>query len=129
MSQTVTLEIPLTISDDVLHSIIPFGEISYWASIRDSENGFIVTEHEPDEDDPLKGRHEVSYDNLRSAFVDCYRNAPLVTGQRLMGSRVHSYFVNSVTDAYDGEPEWGDIDADAADVWMQIAVFGQIVYG
>jgi hypothetical protein len=70
--------------------------------------------------------HEATYKALREAF------GKLVDpGQDLIGKWLHEYFVDSVKDRDEktGEIDAGHIDASAGDAWVQIALFGELVYG
>lgn len=132
MTQTVkVLGRTLTITNSILsEGWLPFGiGAGYWGRVdyADGNSGFIVTEHEPSGAD--ESTHYVTWDEMRETFVKCIQNPDAADGNPLMGSEVHGYFITSVIEAEDGEPEWGIIDAEATDVWLQVACFGEVIYG
>ena len=124
MTDTVTISQTFTLTVDDI-STYAGNDVYYWGEAEFSTDtyGLLVREHENDEADPIF----VSWQTLREAFVQCVKNEDK-NGERLMGYP-HEYFLNAVRDAEDGVPDWGHIDGTASDIWLQVAAFGQIVYG
>jgi hypothetical protein len=69
--------------------------------------------------------HEATYVKLREAF------GKLVDPEQdYIGKWVHEYFIDSVKDRDEktGEIDAGHIDSTAADCWVQVALFDEVVY-
>lgn len=103
--------------------------ISYWAvsATQDDEARtytIIPDEHPTDEErTPIV----VTYDDIVQAFWNL-----AAFNQELVGPTVHSYIMRAVLDGMDegkGDIDAGHIDADAADVIIQIAAFKELVFG
>lgn len=115
--------------DDMIETA-QYGGISYWAGeaepdvraaeflanprvvmvFRDSEGGGDVI--------------GLTYADLRKAYFDL-----LSLDQRFVNKTIHGYFIDSWRERDEDGIEMGNIDADAADVWVQVAAFGEVVYG
>jgi hypothetical protein len=121
---------PLAISDEALDSIIEqagYG-IGYWAEAAQADvhtKTYTVYEQEPQDDDN-KGVYTITFDKLHETY---WR---IVAGEFSMGYQVRSYFLKAALDGAaedNGDIDAGHIDSEAADVLVQIAAFGEIVYG
>ena len=129
---TLSYKVEYQVSDETITDMLDaagYG-MTYWATSMDfkarGDNLYIeVTEGEEDDDGKPKV-HEATYAKLREAFGKCAD-----PNQDLIGQWVHEYFVNAVKDRDEktGEIDAGHIDASAGDVWVQIALFGEVVYG
>lgn len=120
---------PLKISKDSLDCIIEqagYG-IAYWAvsaTQDDDAKTYTIKENEEGE---FKV-HTLSYVKLEDTFwmiADSWQTLGL-------NSTIRSYFFKAVSDGIDdgkGDIDAGHMDADAADVLMQFACFGELVYG
>lgn len=102
--------------------------IGYWcrtATVDGEARTYTVT---PDED-PFKSEDDgksyiITYDQLSKAY---YRL--IAKDQDLVNQRIHSYFRDSYTDRDEDGIDGGFIDAEAGDVWVQVAVFGKVIFG
>jgi hypothetical protein len=121
---------PLTISQESLDSIIEqagYG-IGYWAESAEVDSDaktYTVYEQEAQDDDN-KGVYTIPFDKLHETY---WR---IVAGEYSMAYRVRKYFLDAALDGAANEEEdidAGHIDSEAADVLIQIAAFGEIVYG
>lgn len=123
---TVVAPCAVTLADEDVVDILEIAGygIGYWAAelVIHSEFDppkFGVIEHEGQQ------WHERPFSDVRLAF-----GRLLAHDQKLVGDRLHAYVQHSVRDAdVDGRPDLGHIDADAADVIVQVALFGEVVYG
>lgn len=101
-----------------------YGGITYWAKpmkvgvISQARFEFMETEGD-------RRIHQLADKRLRDAY------AKLVDlDQRLVNRTIHLYFIDSWRNRTEEDGiDMGSIDADAADVWVQVAAFGQVVYG
>jgi len=121
---------PLAIKDETLLDILDtagYG-INYWAdaaTIDRKAKTYTIHEQEPQDDDG-EGVYTVTFDKLHETY---WR---IVAGEFSMGGQVRSYFVKAALDGAandDDDIDAGHIDSEAADVLVQIAAFGEIVYG
>jgi hypothetical protein len=117
---------PLAISAETLDDIIDtagYG-IAYWCSAAtfDPNAGtYTMVDREDEEEEP----YVVTVAKLHETF---WR---IVAGEFSMNSQVRGYFLKAVIDGYtEGtDIDAGHIDSEAADVLVQIAAFGKIVFG
>lgn len=70
--------------------------------------------------------HRCTYLELRAAFGQL-----VDPDQAHIGRALHEYFTAAVRDRdrTTGVIDAGHIDSDAADVWVQVALFGKVLYG
>ncbi|ATE85400.1 hypothetical protein [Streptomyces phage phiScoe23] len=112
-----------------------YGGITYWATEPTEEefNGLPEGKHytivEGVDDFPFGGRevdevHYLSKDDIRLAFARL-----LDPGQEYVGREVHGYILDAWRDRDDNGIDTGHIDADAADVIVQVAALGEVRYG
>lgn len=66
----------------------------------------------------------LSFQELENAFNLCLENEP-----KLIGRWVHRYFLLAYADRGVNGIDAGHIDADAADALVQVAMFGEVVFG
>lgn len=92
--------------------------IGYWADRAEVHWGAADKKYSVWEDDDDNTRHDITPDMIEQAMVDIY------TGKIPVSKGI----LDSVTSAI-MEEEYGEVDGDAADVIIQIAAFGEIVYG
>jgi len=131
MSTTVRIPTFGTITDENLSDLRTtawYGGIDYWAGDPRSEapEGTILSLRD------LMGERDyfLNHKNLVDAFVAItHTNTTKSGGSSLMASYIFEYFMGAWNDRTDEGIDMGYIDADAADVWVQIACFGEIVYG
>lgn len=120
---------PLEISQESLDSIIEMAGygMAYWAreATQDDEaRTYTIIE----DDDGEPATHVLSYEKIVETFwtiADCWQ-------QLRINGTIRAYFYNAVSEGLQdgkGDIDAGHIDADAADVLMQFACFGEIVYG
>lgn len=124
---TLTVEIPVTITqDDILNNIGFSRACQYWGDVQYAGNGvYIVEPHDE------QGRKvEVTINELRTGFALAFKNRDNYGNTIIGDDTLHGYFLSAVAyrDAKDNI-DWGDIDDYAADAWMQIAIWGHLVYG
>lgn len=130
MTQTT----PACISDENVADIVEtagLGGINYWASRalvhtddNDTVTGYDVTEF----DDTVGGgtTHTLSAADIRAAVWTIF--AGNVDGPH-DGSAVRGYIFEAIRRADDDGLDCGMIDADAADVIIQVACFNKVIYG
>ncbi len=93
--------------------------IGYWADRAEVHWGSAAdAKYSVWEDDDDNTRHDITPGMVERAMVDIY------TGKVPVGRGI----LDSVTSAIMQE-EYGDVDGDAADVIIQVAAFGEVVYG
>jgi hypothetical protein len=120
---------PLKLSDASLDCIIEMAGygIGYWgvSAVQDDDaRTYTITENEEGEN----AVHVLSYEKLEATFwmlADSWQ--PLS-----VNSTIRSYFFEAVSDGLaegKGDIDSGHMDSDAADVLMQFACFGKLVYG
>lgn len=102
--------------------------IGYWvrtATLDPEARTYTITPHE----DPFKSEDDgksyvITYDELSTAYYKL-----IAVDQELVGGDIHDYFMDSYRDRDADGIEGGHIDAAAGDVWVQIAAFGEIIFG
>lgn len=103
--------------------------IGYWvrtATVDHEARTYTITPHE----DPFKAEDDgkpyvITYDQLSDAYYKL-----IALDQELVGDRdIHSYFIDSYIERDQNGIDCGHIDAAAGDVWVQVAAFGEIVFG
>lgn len=127
------------VTDENVQDIIDtasYGGITYWATApTDAEfaalpEGKEYTIVEGVDDFPFGGReveavHYLSKDDIRLAYAKL-----LDPGQEYVGREVHGYILDSWRNRTEEDGiDCGDIDADAADVIVQVACFDEVRYG
>lgn len=114
MSQKVMLEIELSdeFLDDVIQAALA-GGIQYWASIMGRSGKVYAIRDDDDEGKRMLLTHEAVARGITKALSKDFRLNDSI--------RTAIYRGASQSDA-------GDIDAEAADVIVQAAMFGEIVY-
>lgn len=121
MSETVRQTVKYEIPDEVIDVIIDMAGygIAYWATSAarfPEARKYKVYVAEDDE------TFTVSYNELAEALVQ--------VATRDSGSYVDSYARQTLMEIQDGEEfPGGDIDADLADVIVQLAIYGEVIYG
>jgi hypothetical protein len=117
---------PMAVSDEALQDILDtagYG-IAYWCSSATNDPNaktYSMLEREDEEEE-----HVVTYDKLHETF---WR---IVAGEFSMAGYVRKYFLDAVVDGFAEDSEdidAGHIDGAAADVLVQCAAFGEIVFG
>lgn len=81
------------------------------------------------EEDPFKEEdngkpYVITYDELSKAY---YRL--IAKDQLLVSHGVHEYFRDSYAERDGSGIDCGYIDAEAGDVWVQVAAFGEVIFG
>ncbi|AKY03826.1 hypothetical protein AVT29_gp71 [Streptomyces phage Amela] len=118
-----------TITDENAQDIIDtaaYGGITYWAieptqkDFADAPEGTAATIRDGEEDQV----HYLTLDQVKKAYRKLLKNEP-----RIVGPQVHGYIKDSWAERDEDGIDCGYIDADAADVIVQVAIFGEIVYG
>jgi hypothetical protein len=126
------------ITDENVQDIIDtaaYGGITYWATEPTAEEfaakpeGKEYTIVEGVDDFPFGGReveavHYLSKDDVRRAYTKL-----LDPGQEYVGREVAGYILDSWRDRDEDGIDAGSIDADAADVIVQVACFDEVRYG
>lgn len=103
-----------------------YGGITYWAGGAPADHPasgarFVLVDREGGD-----GKvYEVTDHELRRAFMELAD-----VDQKHVNDTIHGYFLSAVRDRTPEDGiEMGSIDAEAADVWVQVAAFGEVVYG
>lgn len=122
---------PLKISQESLDCILEmagyYSGIGYWAvkmEQDDEARTVTITENEEGEN----AVHVLTYDKIEATFwklADSWQDLKV-------NSTIRSYFYKAVSDGIEdgkGDIDSGHMDADAADVLIQFACFGELVYG
>lgn len=121
---------PLTISQDAIDCIIEMAGygISYWAvsatQLTEARTYTVI-----DSDDQKE--YVLSYEKIVESFWDLANFAKQIKGASL-ASYVRKYIIAAMADGLrngGSDIEAGHIDAEAADMIIQYACFGEIVYG
>lgn len=121
---------PMAISDEALDCIMEVAgmSIGYWASkatIDREAKTYTVWEQDP-QDDEGTGKYVIPFAKIHETFWK------LASGEIQTGSMASEYIKNAVIDGAQegrGDIDAGHIDGDAADVIIQLAAFGEEVYG
>lgn len=104
-----------------------YGGITYWAEGA-SERQRAKYKHADFVFWDREGERVVSLTKgqIRSAYFKLLANEP-----RLVGTMIHGYMLDSMryADEETRRPDLGFIDADAADCIVQVAAFGEVLYG
>lgn len=112
MSQTVNIEIPFTDEDIDLHIMgSGFTMYEWWHNIVSRptpHNGYLISAINPDNEDAVIQKY-VPFDRIRKSVGAIMRQYP------------------DACIEYLGD-DW-DIDANGADLIMQHAMFGEVIYG
>lgn len=131
-SITITIPVPDTLCADILCNAFEGGQcgIGYWACADDVEHGsedplnelyyksISIFDAECDEPEESEWRHKVDYDAIR-------RGLQLVLSPEFkVNDTIRGYVQAGVVNN-----DAGNIDAEAADVIVQAACFGKLVYG
>lgn len=101
--------------------------IAYWAAratVDEEARTYTVLPLEDPVEDKEPEQIVVTFGQIADAFDKLLNNDP-----KLVGSYVHKYFLYAYADRDSHGIEAGHIDAEAADVLVQVAVFGEVVYG
>lgn len=80
-------------------------------------------------EDPFDERNDgqpyvATYKQLSDAYYKL-----LSVEQEFVNREIHGYFLHSYADRDVDGIEGGHIDATAADVWVQVALFGEVIFG
>lgn len=99
--------------------------IAYWASkatVDEQARTYTVWQNA---DEDLPAARVISFDEIAEAF-----NKLLLNDEpRLVGAYVHKYFLYAYADRDASGIDAGHIDAEAADVLVQVAWFGEVIFG
>lgn len=99
--------------------------IAYWASkatVDKEARTYTVWWYDGDD---YPASQVVTFDELTEAFNKLLMNDE----PRLVGSYVHKYFLYAYADRDVNGIDAGHIDAEAADVLVQVAMFGEVIFG
>lgn len=115
----IQVEVEITDRDvDDMMVTAGFGAIDYWAELRHRGSKWTVVEQE------TNSRYILTRDQIREAFAKLANPR-----QQYCARYIHYYFVDAVRGGNSDGIDAGCIDAEAADVLVQIACFDEIVYG
>jgi len=117
--------------DDIIETA-QYGGITYWcvevpaheremAFAANPDAAMVFRAEDYDDEDST---FVVTKEDIRKAYF-----ALLDLGQKHVNREIHGYFIDSWRDRDENGPDMGHIDADAADCIVQIAAFGEVVYG
>ncbi|WJN63249.1 hypothetical protein [Streptomyces phage phiScoe45] len=128
------------VTDENVQDIIEtasYGGITYWATeptqaefdaLPEGKEYTIVEGTGPDPffggEREVEGVHYLSKDDIRKAY-----SALLSLDQKFVNREIHGYIIDSYRDRDADGIDCGHIDATAADVIVQVAIFGEVVYG
>ena len=118
--RTITIDDSQLTDSDIneIVGIAGYGGISYWGGIDPCGGDYTVEEHETER------TFLISCDNIRDAYFKL-----LDFDQRYVAKYLREYIINSWQGRDSNGIDTGYIDAEAADVIIQIAVFDELVYG
>lgn len=122
--EDTTAAIPISTLEDMMEI---FGMVAgYWAVQATDEEfaehkdaPFVVVEGYDD-----RVVHPLTYQQLWEAY-----HKLLDLDQPYVNRTIHGYFIDSWKNRDEDGIDGGYIDGDAADVWVQVALFGEVVYG
>jgi len=120
---------PLKLSKDSLDCIIEMAGygIAYWAvsaTQDDDARTYTITESAEGNSEV----HTLTYDKIEETFWKLADSWQVLS----VNNTIRGYFYKAVTDGIEdgkGDIDAGHMDADAADVLMQFACFGELIYG
>ncbi|AWY07637.1 hypothetical protein SEA_YOSIF_73 [Streptomyces phage Yosif] len=124
---------PVKITDENVQDIIDtaaYGGITYWAgqptdedfqNLPEGKEYTIREEGDYPEDAEV---HYLSKADIRKAYREL-----LSLDQQYVNKTIHGYIIDSYRDRDENGIDCGHIDADAADVIVQVACFGEVRYG
>jgi len=98
--------------------------IGYWvrsAVVDDEAQTYTLRLHEEENG---KAVYVLTWDDLRKAYA-----ALVDLDQRFVNREIHGYFLDSYRNRDADGIDGGYIDATAADVLVQVAAFGEVVFG
>lgn len=102
--------------------------IGYWAwkaTLDEDAKTYTVWPHEDPFDDENNGKPYVAtYKQLSDAYYKL-----IAIDQEFVNREIHNYFLDSYRDRDADGIEGGHIDATAAAVWVQVALFGEVIFG
>lgn len=105
-----------------------YGAIGYWAwevEKPDASVWFDIYEHEDHtREERSANRYKVTGKMLKVAFLTVLEDNTLD-----LAGYIRNYFRRAWDERDDDGIDMTHIDAEAADVWVQVAVFGKIIYG
>lgn len=122
----VSMLVDIEISDENLNDMIEtagYGGVNYWCNRIHEDAPGIWTIYEMVEDEK-PNQHQINSRSLIKAFLLLAN-----PNQQLIADYVHQYFLQAVKDGDKTGLDVGHIDATAADCLVQIACFGELVYG
>lgn len=129
---TIKIEIDITITDEDIWDM-PFGSgTSYWGQlfIRNSGGKLGYDFYELNEyGEAGKYPHHVSNDDIRNAFAALVVNRDNNGKPYNVADYIMEYFRKAVFNGENGRLDLGDIDSEAADVLMQVAIWDDVIYG
>lgn len=95
--------------------VIPALGMGWWFDLYDHEDG-AVEENDAD-------RFRLNGKMLKRAFWQ------ILEGEIQVARYIQEYFLRAWLERDDEGIDMGHIDAEAADVWVQVAAFGRVIYG
>ena len=103
--------------------------IAYWATeatVDTEARTYTVHEGEiePSGEGDGTGVHTIPFDTLKETYWKL-----VSLDQQYVNSEIHGYFLHSYLERDEGGVDAGWIDASAADVLVQVAAFGKVVFG
>lgn len=123
---------PLVLTDEDCDDVMDtasYGGITYWASDATPEQKALY-KHADYIFWDAEGERVISLTRgqIRSAYFKLTR---MTHEARYVADWIHDYFVQANTDRdpETGRPDLGYIDATAADCVVQVAAFGEVIYG
>ena len=124
MSTTIQFQHTVDIDDDDMAGLIEMAGygINYWATWakHDAEARTYEVRYEDLDDPDKEARTVLSYEALGKVLVE------VATGQHDV---VNIYAQRYLASVMAGDSDAGDIDSELADIVVQLAIFGELVYG
>lgn len=118
--------------DDAIDDTMTDAHISYWAREADLDERDLAHNTKPDAEyvfvDIHDGKvHGLTKEDIRNAFGRIYAEDDI----RFLGAGFRSYFAQMVKEADErtGQAALEYMDGDADDILVQVACFGEVVYG